>query len=115
MPYSKYRMDSKSILDNIKCDFFIPKIFDFMQKNIALNIVKYNKILQKKLNITIKDFSDFKDLYLTKFINVYEYNKEYYHIYFNDNKEEVKNINILLLKKIKFPKLKYQSIIMPNR
>ena len=99
-----------------------------MQKNIALNIVKYNKILQKKLNITIKDFSDFKDLYLTtkieiipvknkygKFINVYEYNKEYYHIYFNDNKEEVKNINILLLKKIKFPKLKYQSIIMPNR
>ena len=104
MPYSKYRMDSKSILDNIKCDFFIPKIFDFMQKNIALNIAKYNKILQKKLNITIKNFSDFKDLYLTtkieitpiknkygKFINVYEKKKKYYHIYFNDNKEEIKN------------------------
>ena len=49
-------MNSKSALDNIKSDFFIPRIFVFMQKLITFKIVNYNKVLQKKLKISIKDF-----------------------------------------------------------
>ena len=36
-------MESKSVLDNIKSDFFISIIFDITQKNIAFKIVEFNK------------------------------------------------------------------------
>ena len=97
-------MESKSVLDNIKSDFFIQIIFGIMQKNIAFKIVKFNKKLQKKLNINIYDYKNFYEIYACtkveiipikdkcgKFINVNEDDKKYYHIYFNDSKEEIKN------------------------
>ena len=97
-------MNSKSALDNIKSDFFIPRIFVFMQKLITFKIVNYNKVLQKKLKISIKDFIEIYEIYAPtkieiipiknaygKFINIKEKEKRYYHIYFNDNKEEIKN------------------------
>ena len=35
-------MVSKSLIDNIKCDFFIPKIFELLNKHRAFIIVNYN-------------------------------------------------------------------------
>ena len=97
-------MDSKCVMDNIKSDFFILRIFDLMPKNISFSIFKYNKKLQERMNLTIKDFIDIYELYAPtkieitplqntygKFINVKENEKKYYHIYFNDDKEEFKN------------------------
>ena len=93
-----------SLLDNIKSNFFIPRIFDFMGKNVTFKIVNYNKRLQKKLKISMKDFIEIYEIYAPtkieiipiknrygKFINVNKNDKEYYHIYFNDNNEEIKN------------------------
>ncbi len=97
-------MDSKCVMDNIKSDFFILRIFDLMPKNISFSIFKYNKKLQERMKLTIKDFIDVYELYAPtkieitllqntygKFINVKENEKKYYHIYFNDDKEEFKN------------------------
>ena len=102
--YLSYKMNSKNALDNIKSDFFIRKIFDLIPKNISFRIVNYNKKLQKKLKINIKDFIEINDIYgattieiipmknkYGKFINIEEKDKTYYHIYFNDNKKEIKN------------------------
>ena len=97
-------MEGKNIIYNIKCDFFIPKIFEIIPKNITFRIINYNKKLQKILNINIKDFIEIYEIYgptrieiipiknnYGKFINVKEVEKKYFHIYFNDNKEETKN------------------------
>ena len=90
------------ILENIKSKYILSKIFDFISKKKKLEIVRYNKRIQKRLNLSIKDyFQEFskieieiiptKDKY-GKFINIInKYDKEYYHIYFNVNKEETKN------------------------
>ena len=72
-----------------------------LMENEILQIIKYNKIIQKRLNININDYKKYyetieieiipiKDKY-GKFINIDENDKLYYHIYFNDNKEEIKN------------------------
>ena len=43
---------TKNKFVNIKSDYFLRKIFNNTHKNISLNIVKYNKNIQKKrLNI----------------------------------------------------------------
>ena len=58
-------MNSKSIekneklkqgFENLKSNFIFKKIFNIMRKNRTLEIVKYNKILQKRLNLSIRDY-----------------------------------------------------------
>ena len=60
--------------------------------------------MQKRLNLSIKDYKEYSQLYSpmeieikltyngykSKFINISDEEKEYYHIYFNNSKEEVK-------------------------
>ena len=89
------------ILENLKSDFFLEKLYDNIQKKKKLEIVKYNKTIQNRLNLSIKDYKKYyeeieieiipvKGKY-GEFINIDENDKLYYHIYFNDNKEEIKN------------------------
>ena len=71
-------------------------------KKKSLDIIKYNKNIKERINISIKDYKDYSEIYSSieieikpvknkygKFINMNE-NEKYYHIYFNDNKEEIK-------------------------
>ena len=53
----------KNLLDNIKNDYFLIKVFDNMQKKKTLEIVNYNKKAQKRLNININDFIEFCETY----------------------------------------------------
>ena len=75
-----------------------------MNKKKSLEIAKYSKKLQNKLNLSIKDYKEYSEIYTPikieilptnkiygKFININENVKSYYHIYFNDNKEKIKN------------------------
>ena len=92
------------ILENINSKYILSKIYDIMPKKKKLEIVKYNKKVQKRLDLCVKDYKEYsetftpieieiiptKDKYGT-FININENDKLYYHIYFNDNKEEIKN------------------------
>ena len=63
----------------------------------ALKIIKYNKNIQQRLNLNIKDYSEkysLIEIEITSNKNIFGIfiNKEgskYYHIYFNNKKEEI--------------------------
>ena len=92
------------ILESLKSDYFLQKLYDIMPKKKKLEIVKYNKKVQNRLDLGIKDYKEYSETYSSieieiipkkgkygKFINIKENDKLYYHIYFNDNNEEIKN------------------------
>ena len=95
-------IESKNLLKNLKNDYFLQKIFNNLLKKKSLDIIKYNKNIKERMNISIKDYKEYSEIYSSieieikpvkneygKFINMNE-NEIYYHIYFNDNKEEIK-------------------------
>ena len=76
---------------------------NLLKKNL-LNIIKYNKKIQKRLNLCLKDYIEYSELFspieiiiipskgkYDKFIEVNEDKKLFFKIYFNDNNEEIKN------------------------
>ena len=50
-----------SLIDNIKCDYILRFIFDILTEKKNLKIVRRNKSLQEKLNITINDYKKYKN------------------------------------------------------
>ena len=95
---------SKINLRNLKSDYFLKKIYDNLEKKKSLEIVKYNKKIQNRLALNIKDYQEYCETYsrieieiipiknrYNKFINIDKNEKTYYHIYFNDSEEEIKN------------------------
>ena len=91
---------------NLKSDYFLIKLFDIMKKNKLLKIMKYNKKLQNRFNLSINDYKEYSQLYSSieielkfddnehdkyyKIINIPEKEKEYFHIYFENSNEEIK-------------------------
>ena len=72
-----------------------------MPKRKSLETVRYNKSIQKRINININHYKSYfenktsieLDIIPTndefgEFINIKEEDKKYFHIYFNDNKEK---------------------------
>ena len=49
------QIKTKVDFDNLKSDYFLIKIFDIMKRNRSLEITKYNKKLQKRLNLNFND------------------------------------------------------------
>ena len=49
--------------DNIKSKYILKKIFDNLDKNKSLKIINYNTKLQKSLDINIKDYKKFYEIY----------------------------------------------------
>ena len=99
-------IDSNNKLRNLKSDYFIQKFFEYIPERISLEIIRYNKNIQKRINININHYKAYSEKYSSieldilptngecgKFINkVY---KNYFHIYFNDNKKkEIKNASL---------------------
>ena len=87
-------------IENIKSKYILSKIYNNMSKKKKLLIVRYNKKIQNRLNLSPKDYKECCEIEIEilptkgiygKFININENNELYYHIYFNDNKEEIKN------------------------
>ena len=101
---SAQNVKSQNIFEKIKSKYILKQILDKIKEKILLEIIKYNKIIQNKLDINLNNYKDFSEkfssieLELTiikndynKFINILrDEDKVYYHIYFNDNKKEIK-------------------------
>ena len=94
-------INSNNKLEKLKSDYFIQKLFDYIYKRKSLEIIKYNKSVQKRINININNYKEYSKIYssieieikpekneYSRFINIDEYEEEYYHIYYNDNKKE---------------------------
>ena len=95
---------SNLILQNIKSNYFLERIYDNILKKKSLEIVKYNKKLQNRINLSIKAYKEYSEKFTQieieiipcnnkygRFINIEENQKFFYHIFFNDNKEEIEN------------------------
>ena len=92
--------ESKNI-NNLKSDYFLIKIIEFLKTKKSLEIMKYNKKLQKRTNISINNYKDYSQLYSSieielkivnrygKFINILDEEKKYYHIYFDNSIKEM--------------------------
>ena len=83
------------IIENIKSRYILSKIYDNMTKKKKLEIVKYNKRIQNRINLSVKNYKDYSETFTPieieiipkkgeydKFINVNKKDKSYYHIYF---------------------------------
>ena len=107
---------------HVKSKYILKKIFNILPKRRLLDIIKYNKKLQKGMSIIINDYKEYSEIYSSieieiipiinkngRFINITRKNEKYYHIYFNDDKEEIKRyyINNDKVSKIKV-KIGYQ-------
>ena len=79
-----------------------------MSERKSLETIRYNKSIQKRINININHYKAYSEEYSSieldiipvkdeygKFININEEDKKYFHIYFNDNKKQ-ENENTLL-------------------
>ena len=106
------------IIEKLKSDYFLQKLYDNMTKKKKLEIVKYNKRIQNRINLSVKYYKEYSETFTPieieiiptkgkygKFIKVDENDKLYYHIYFNDNKEEIKN-KYKIDEQDKIPKIK---------
>ena len=109
-------------LEKIKSDYFLIQIFDNLNENKKLNIIRYNKHIQNKINIDINDYiKEYSKIEIEiipeddkygRFINIPKRNIPHYHIYFNDNKEEQKKTKISKddnVKKIKIIIINYKN------
>ena len=95
--------------DNLKSVYFLAKIFENMKKSKHLEIIKYNKKIQQRLNLSLNDYKDYSQLYTpielelklvnyksndNQFINISGDNMKYYHIYFDNSNKEVKRTEL---------------------
>ena len=92
-------------LKNVKSHYIILKFFEYLTERKYLETIRYNKSIQKRMNININHYKAYYEEYSSieldiipvkdeygKFINIKEEDKKYLHIYFNDNKKkEIKN------------------------
>ena len=51
------------IIENLKSDYFLQKLYDNMTKKKKLEIVKYNKKVQNRLNLDVKDYKEYSETY----------------------------------------------------
>ena len=86
-------------LRNIKSRYILKEIVNILDKGKLLKIIKYNKELQNRLNLSIKNYKDFLEIEIeiipnknryNDYMNIINIENNYYHIYFNNDKIETK-------------------------
>ena len=96
------------MINKIKSNFFLQSLFnDYLIEKTNLEIVRHNKEIQKRLNLSINNYKDYFKIIieliplsnekLKKEKNIFIHIKDNvnYHIYFNNNEKEI-NRNYLL-------------------
>ena len=97
------QINSKDKFENIKNRYILQKVFNYWDSIKVLNLIKYNKNTMKRININIDDYKEYSEIFSSIEIEIKPINKkygtfinfskgevEYYHIYFDNNKEEIK-------------------------
>ena len=95
----KKNIISKNLTKILRSRLILQKIFKTIPENIELNVIRYNKNIQQRLNININDYIEYGKIEIEiiplkncdgEFISYPKEDKSYYHIYFNNNIEEAK-------------------------
>ena len=121
---------NKSIIENIKSNYILKIIFNYLPQYRLLKINKYYRMNQKRLDLNINEYKNYCESFSSiileiipfqhdygSFINIDKNDELYYHIYFNNNKEEIKRtyinkneeINNILIK-ISFPIISFYKL-----
>ena len=112
--FSLQQSSNKNLLNNIHSLFVINKLSQQINKRKILRVIRYNKELLEKFNISIDDYKKYNQIeielelvpkkqmkgYKNEFIKYNILHGEYFHIYFDDNKEEVKRNFITVKDKV---------------
>ena len=98
-----YQVNANDKFNDLKSNYILKKIFNFLPKKKRLEIIKYNDKIQKRMGLNHNDYKEYSELYSSiiieiipvknkfeKFINIIDEKDEYYHIYFNNDKDEIK-------------------------
>ena len=57
------KVKSKDIFKNLKSDYFLQILFNYLMKKKTLDIIKYNKNIKNRININIKDYKEYSEIY----------------------------------------------------
>ena len=101
-------INSNNKLRNVKSHYIIQKFFEYIPERKSLETIRYNKSIQKWINININHYKAYSETKTSieldiipmkgeygEFININEEDKKYFHIYFNDNKKkEIENTSL---------------------
>ena len=88
----------KCVFDDLKSDYFLQNLLNGLKENKSFEIIKYNNKIKKRLNITNNNYKEYTDIKIEivpdkneygQFINIKDEDKLFYHIYFNNDKEEI--------------------------
>ncbi len=98
----KNKINSIVKLANIKSKYILKKIFNNLNKKNLLKIIKYNKNIKKRIDLNINEYKEYSEKFSSieieikplnykfgKFINIKPQDKNYFHIYFNNNMKEI--------------------------
>ena len=108
------QIKSKDCFEILRSNFILKRIIQYMKKNKTLEIIKYNKKLQNRLNLSINDYIIYSQLYTPieieiniidnkcgNFINISNGLSKYYHIYFGNSQKEIERIYLNENEKVK--------------
>ena len=91
------------VFETIKSKYILKVIFGYLLRKKYLGIIKYNKQIQKRVNLKVSDYKSYSDIEIEiipvkneggKFININKEERIYYHIFFNDKEGEVKGTSL---------------------
>ena len=94
---------SNNQLKNVKSHYIILKFFEYMTERKSLETIRYNKGIQKRINININHYKAYSEEYSSIELDII---KGEYGQFININEEDKKNIFIYTLMTIKNKKLK---------
>ena len=57
------KIESKDLLNNLKSKYILQKVFNNLIKKKFLYIIKYNKNMKDRININIKDYREYSEIY----------------------------------------------------
>ena len=61
------------IIDNIKSRYILSKIYNNMTIKKKLEIVNYNKRIQNRLNLDVKDYKEYSETFIFLFCHIIIY------------------------------------------
>ena len=70
-------MKSSSVLSNLKSDYFLRKLLDYLLRKKSLDIIKYNNNLKDRINININNYKEYSEIYSSIELEIKPNNKTY--------------------------------------
>ena len=88
--------------ESLKSDYFLQKLYDNMTKKKKLEIVKYNKRIQNRINLSVKNYKEYSETFTPIEIEIIPTKDKYGRFINLSNKVDRLYYHIFLIKYIYF-------------